>query len=140
MATQSYNYFKQQLLAGALDLATLDVKACLIQIGGGHYNFAATDQFLSAIASGDRVSISPQLTGVTITNGVFDAGDTVFSAVTGAACGAFVLFIDTGNPATSNLIAYFDNTDYSGLPITPNGGDINLSFPTNANKIFALVG
>jgi hypothetical protein len=137
--TQSYSLWKQQQLAGAYDLATATIKLVLVNIASGHYqvNFA-TDEFLSAIASGDRIAFTAALTGVAITDGVFSAGNAVFGGVTGPACGAFVMFIDTGNPTTSPLIAYFDN--YSGLPITPDGSDINVSFPLGANKIFALVG
>jgi len=140
MSDVSYSYFKQQLLDGAADLLTANLKLALVQIGSGHYNVSpSTDQFLSAISAGDRVAISPQLTTPSTTSGVFDVGNTVFAAVPpGPACGALVLFIDTGNPATSLLIAYFDS--YSGLPVTPNGSDINVSFSTGANKVFALVG
>lgn len=140
MASSSYELFKQALLTGTYDLATATVKLCLVNIAGGHYtpNFV-TDQFLSAIASGDRVAITGALTSVSVTNGIFNAASTVFTAVTGAQCGAFVIFIDTGNPATSPLIYYMDSSDYSGLPVTPNGADINVSFPTGTNKIFALV-
>ena len=140
MSDVSYTYFKQQLLNGANNLAGLNLKLCLVRIGGGHYVVSpSSDQFLSAIAVGDRVAISPVLTTVTVTNGIFNAGNTVFAAVpAGPAAGALVLFIDTGNPATSQLIAYFDS--YSGLPVTPSGADINVSFNTGANKIFALIG
>ena len=139
MADVSYNYFKQQVLNGAIDLVTATLKLCLVRTGAGHYIVnVASDQFLSAIAAGDRISTSAALTGTSTTAGVFDASDTVFSAVSGAVAGALVLFIDTGSPATSTLIAYFDS--YSGLPITPNGGDINIAFPVGTDKIFALVG
>lgn len=142
MASQSYALFKQALLAGTYNLSSASVKLCLVNIAGGHYspNFT-TDQFLSAIASGDRVAISAALTSVTITDGVLNAASTVFSAVpAGPAAGAFVIFIDTGTPATSPLIYYMDNANYAGLPVTPNGADINVTFPLGADKILALVG
>jgi len=139
MADASYNYYKQQTLSGAVDLLTANLKLCLVNIAAGHYVYSASDQFLSAIAAGDRIAISAQLTTPSVSNGIFNAGNTVFSAVpAGPAAGAFVLFVDTGNPATSTLVAYFDS--YSGLPITPSGADINVAFPTGTDKIFALVG
>ena len=108
------------------------MKLMLVNIAGGHYtpNFV-TDQFLSAIASGDRISSTAALTGVTASAGAgpkstFAAAATVFSAVTGAAAGAVVAYMDTGNPATSPLIFYFDS--WSGLPVTPDGSDINVTF------------
>src|SRR5438094_347328 len=82
----------------------------------------ATDQFLSAIASGDRVATSGNLASKTSTAGVFNAANVTFTAVSGAACGALVLYKDTGAAGTSPLIAYIDTA--TGLPVTPNGGDI----------------
>jgi hypothetical protein len=32
----------------------------------------------------------------------------------------------------------YQDTGVTGLPVTPNGGDINLVFDNGANKIFAL--
>ena len=139
MADLAYNFFKQKMLDTAYDLSSLNVKAMLVRIGAGHYVVTqATDQFVSVIAGGDQIAISPQLTVVSITNGIFGAGPTVFAAVpAGPAAGAVVLFVDTGVQATSPLICYLDT--YSGLPITPSGSDINLVFLTTGNKIFALV-
>ena len=59
-----------------------------------------------------------------------------FSAVTGATAGAIVIFIDSGVDTTSNLVAYIDTA--TGLPVTPNGGDITVTWDTGANKIFKL--
>ena len=53
----------------------------------------------------------------------------------GATVEAIVLFVDTGNVATDALIAYIDSAS-SGLPVTPNGGDIVVAW--NASGIAAL--
>ena len=53
-----------------------------------------------------------------------------------SAAEALVLWVDTGTPATSFLIAYFDTV--TGLPVTPNGGDIQIVWDSGANKIFKL--
>lgn len=132
MADHAYAIQMSAYFKGTYDLATATVKLALVNIAGGHYspNFI-TDQYLSAIASGDRIALSAALTGVSVTqasgpSSIFNASNTVFSAVSGSAAGAMVLFIDTGNPATSPLLAYFDS--YSGLPVTPTGADINVAF------------
>ena len=72
----------------------------------------------------------------TITAGVANADDVVLNAVTGAQSEAIVLFQDTGNPATSKLIAYINVA--TGLPVTPNGGAITIQWDTGINKIFKL--
>jgi hypothetical protein len=46
-----------------------------------------------------------------------------------------VIYKDTGTASTSPLIGYFDVVA-SGLPVTPNGGNITVTF--NASGIFAL--
>ena len=38
--------------------------------------------------------------------------------------------------STSQLVAYIDTA--TGLPVTPNGGNIQIVWDTGANKIFAL--
>ena len=43
---------------------------------------------------------------------------------------------DTGTSGTSPLIAIFDVA--TGLPVTPNGGDISLAFDDGSDKIFRL--
>jgi len=74
--------------------------------------------------------------------GVCDAADAVFTAVTGDQCEALIIWKDGGGGGTSQsgttdlLIAYIDNA--TGLPITPNGADINLAWDNGANKIFKL--
>lgn len=73
----------------------------------------------------------------TVTAGVADAADLTFTAVTaGAACQALVIFKDTGTDSTSKLIAYIDTG--AGLPVTPNGGDITVSWDNGANKIYKI--
>jgi hypothetical protein len=142
MSSFIYDLALQGFLTGSFDMATATVKIALVQITGSGTPYTAnqaTDQVFSIIPSGAVASTSPQLTSPVVTNGIFGAANTTFSSVTfGNACGALVMYIDTGTPSTSPLIAYLDSSDYSGLPITPNGGNINVSFPTGANLIFSL--
>ena len=143
MADTPYALMMKAIQEGTYDFASATVKLMLVNIAGGHYspNFV-TDQYLTAISSGDRIASTAQLTSVTITAGsgpaaVFAAANTLFASVaSGPAAGAFVIYIDTGTPSTSPLIFYIDS--YSGLPVTPNGSDINVSFP--AGGVFQLLG
>ena len=68
--------------------------------------------------------------------GVADAADTTFTSVSGDTVEAIVLYKDTGDAATSPLIAYIDTA--TGLPLTPNGGDVTITWDNGANKIFKL--
>ncbi|CPS24116.1 Bacteriophage protein [Mycobacteroides abscessus] len=67
---------------------------------------------------------------------MLDAADASWPAVTGLSGEAVVIFKDTGTAGTSRLIYYLDTA--SGLPVTPNGGDINIAWDNGANKIGRL--
>ncbi len=95
-----------------------------------------THQFLSDIAAGARIAISAALSAKTKALGVANAANVVWSAVSGPSIEAVVIYQDTGAEGTSRLIAYIDTA--TGLPVTPNGGDINLNWDTGADKIFKL--
>jgi hypothetical protein len=70
------------------------------------------------------------------TGGVFDGANVTFSAVTGDPCEALVIYRKTAGANTEwRLVAYLD-TGVTGLPVTPNGGDITVTW--NASGIFAL--
>lgn len=96
----------------------------------------ATDQFLSDITAGARIFTSAGLANKSGASGVFDADDITITAVTGASIESIVLYKDTGSAATSPLILYVDTA--TGLPFTPNGGDLTIQWDNGANKIFAL--
>lgn len=151
------------------------------------------------------VGTKQTLTGTTLTNGVADAADVTFTAVTGPSVEAVGIFEDTGTPSTSQMIclitgkhlvtcnttttgtsipveplvagipnstvlAFSANQSAtltaaanagdraitvtsttvnlattalapmtgSGLPVTPNGGNIVVTFDNGANRIFKL--
>jgi len=61
-----------------------------------------------------------------------DAADTTFTTVTGDPADYIVIWKDSTVASTSLLIVFFDTA--SGLPVTPNGGDIVVAW--NASGIF----
>lgn len=134
MANALYPKWKEQLLQFTANnnLSAGTVKVALIDTGTYTYNSA--NQFWSS-ASSASVGTPQTIGSKTFTNGVFDGGDVTFTAVTGNSVEALIIYIDTGNAATSPLVAYID-TSVTGLPVTPNGGDISITW--NASGIFAL--
>ncbi len=77
---------------------------------------------------------SSALASKTSTLGVLDAADVTFSAVSaGAALDAIVIFKDTGSDATSPLVLIACTA--TGLPVTPNGGDITITWDNGNFKI-----
>lgn len=131
MANLIYPLFKQRLLTPGVDLSSLTLRAVLIDTGTYTYN-AAHDAYddLSGVVGPE----SGALASKTFTNGVFDAADVTFSAVTGATVEAVVVFIDSGTPSTDYLVAFIDTG--TNLPVTPNGGDITIQW--NASGLFSL--
>ena len=138
MANVIYPKFKEALLGQvpSIDLDSDTIKVALVR----GYTYSATHDFLDDVTGGGGGTIvgTPQTLGSkTITNGVFDAADVTFTAVAaGAAIQHLIIYEDTGSAATSGLIAAIDS--YTGLPVTPNGGDITVAWDNGANKIFSL--
>ena len=135
MASALYAKYKEALLTAGLNLTTQDIKVVLVDSADYTLNLA-TDQYLSAIAAGGRVGTSGNLASKTVTGGVFDAADITITGVTGDQFEYIILYHDTGSAATSELIACIDTA--TGIPCTPNGGDITITWDNGASKIFAL--
>ena len=135
MANALYPKAKESFLSGDLDLTSDTIKAQLIDTG--NYTYSTAHDFLDDVGSSAKIGTAGTLGSKTVTSGVFDAADITYSSVTGATVEAIIIYKDTGNAATSNLIAYID-TASSGLPVTPNGGDITVTWDSGGNKIFAL--
>lgn len=133
MANALYPKWKEALIQASSDSAlTGTLKVALVDTGT--YIYSATHQFYSDISA--SVVGTPVVLGTkTYTSGVLDAADSVFTSVTGVSVEALVLYIDTGVAGTSRLVAFMD-TGVTGLPVTPNGGNINVTW--NASGIFAL--
>ena len=141
MANSLFTSFKQQLglaTIGALNAVGTVIKATLVDTGA--YTFNAAHTVIGDIPAGARIATGT-LANKTWTGAVFDADDLTYTAVpagtgTGTAAEALVLWVDTGTPATSFLIAYFDTV--TGLPVTPNGGNIQIVWDNGSSKIFKL--
>src|SRR4051812_26217748 len=65
----------------SIDWLNDNIKIVLVDTGA--YTYSATHEFLSDITSGARISICPNLTGKTVTNGTADANDPMFTGVPG---------------------------------------------------------
>ncbi len=135
MANELYDHGREGFLDGSIDWDTDDIRAILIDVADYTVDLAADDN-LDDIPAGARVAVSGALTGKTVTDGIADAADVTWSAVTGDQCEALVLYKHTGTESTSRLIAYIDSA--TGLPVTPNGGDIKVEWDNGSDKIFRL--
>lgn len=139
MANALYVAFRNGVLgshATRVDLDADTIKAALIDHGTDTPN-VTTDDFYNDISAGLVGALSSAFTSKTIGTvaaGVFDADNVTFTAVSGNSVESVNVLKDTGSGATSDLIAYFDTG--TGLPVTPNGGDITVTW--NASGIFTF--
>lgn len=139
MANALYPKWKEALLQNLADCdldgsGTTGVYAALVDLGTYTYN--AAHQFYSDL--GASVVGTDQEIGATksYTNGVFDGADCTFPNVSGNTAEAIVIYRkNAGANTTWRLVAFLD-TGVTGLPVTPNGGNIITSW--NASGIFAL--
>lgn len=135
MANALYGKARESFLMADIDWLVDDIRVILVDVADYTVSIDVHD-FLDDVPAAARVSVSGALAGKTATLGVADASDVTFTAVTGDICEALVIYKHTGVEGTSNLIAYIDSA--TGLPVTPNGGNIVVQWDDGANKIFKL--
>lgn len=132
MPNTSFPKGMERLLSAQLDLSSGSIKAALVTDA---YAFSTAHEFLSQC--GTRVGTDQTLTNNTVANGVFDADDLDFGVIApGHNIKALVVYQDTGNPATSPLIFYYDSVP--GLPMASNGGGVTVPWDNGARKIARL--
>ena len=142
MANALFDPGREGFLAGEIDWDTAVIKAALVR----GYTFSAAHKFVSDVtgAGGTLVATSAALVSKTVASGVADAADVTFSAVgAGAAITGILVFQSsavTGGAdvaaSAQRVIAFVDTA--TGLPVTPNGGDITIQWDAGANRIFKL--
>lgn len=140
MASFIYNKFKQSLLNGGkdsnstiIDLVANNINVSLVRKSAYSPTQSSTDEFYSSVTSPVQEA-DAVLGSKSITSGQFDAATTTFTGVPqGAAIDALVIWKDTTVDATSPLICFID-----GFSVTPNNGDITVTWDTSPDYIFSL--
>lgn len=139
MANALFDPGREGFLAGEIDWNTAVIKCSLVR----SYTFSASHKFVSDAtgAGASLVATSGALSSIAVTNGVADAADVTFTAVgAGAAITSILVYqasAVTGGAdvaaSAQRLIAYFDTG--TGLPVTPNGGDIVVQWGNTAGTL-----
>lgn len=135
MANAVYPPFKGFLLTAAanvslnVDDSTNGPFVALVDLGTYTYS-AAHDFFddLSGIVGTDQRIATPTTVG-----GLFDGDNVTYTAVSGATVEALVFYRKNAGANTTWKLVAFEDTGVTGLPVTPNGGDISITF--NASGI-----
>jgi hypothetical protein len=142
MANALFNPGREGFLDGTIDWDTAVIKIALVR----GYTYSAAHKFVSDVtgASGTLHVTSSALASKTVTDGVADAADVAFTAVTANAGNHSVLIFQasavTGGAdvaaSAQRLIGWVDTG--TNFPIVPNGGDVTIAWDNGANKIFKL--
>lgn len=140
MANALFDPGREGFLAGEIDYDTATVKVSLLR----GYTFNAAHKFVSDVTATGTLVATATLATKTITAGVADAADVTFAAVAaGVAIPALLIYqasaVGGGADVAATaqrLIAFVDTA--TGLPVTPNGGDITVAWDNAVNKIFKL--
>lgn len=137
MANAVYPEFKESLLDGDANTTLTGSGSTglwVALVDTGTYTYSSAHQFYSDLSG--IVGTDQEIGSVTTANGVIDGADVTFTAVSGSSVEALVLYRkNAGANTTWRLVAYID-TGVTGLPVTPNGSDIVITF--HASGIFAL--
>ena len=138
MSNQIYPKWKEaaaQFTANGSLAGTGTTGVYAVLVDTGTYTYSAAHEFFSSVTSA-KVGTEVELTSKTFTAGLFDAADVTQTAVSGSTAEAVVIFVkNAGANSTWRLFAYID-TGVTGLPVTPNGGDIALQW--NASGIVQI--
>lgn len=125
---------REKFLQGAVSWPDDDIVAVFVT--AAYTPDFDVDEYLADIAVGARIATSDVLADKTTTGGWAGSGNIVWQTVTGPTCVAFVVVHDTGDVATSPLLAYID-TGVTNLPLDPSGVKVTL-IPDPDTGLFRL--
>ena len=119
-----YDKARQAFLDGDLNW-TVDVFNAVLIDTDDYSPDLLNDEFFSEVAGAAQIA-SGTLASKTVTDGVADAADLLLSTVAGDQSEAILIVQQTASDTTSRLVCLI--TVATGLPVTPSGGDITISW------------
>jgi hypothetical protein len=120
-----YDHFNEELLTGEFDLSEGGDDIRCYAVTSGYTPNLATDEFLSVITAGYIRAVSPNVTGRSVTAGVFSFTNPTFPEVAeGDDIAKIVVAKYNADPALARLIHVDDEA--AGLPKATNGSDITF--------------
>ena len=133
MSNAVYPKAKQAMLAALVAMGTVKVQL----VDGANYTYSATHQYFSSIPVNARVGASAPLLNVSVLDGVFDGDDWTAPALSSApSIEIAVIYVDTGNEATSPVLFYMDTA--TGMPISAGATGGTIVWSNGSSKIFAI--
>jgi hypothetical protein len=116
--------------------ASSNIKIVLVDAA---YVYDVAHDFLDDVAAGARVATSGNLANKTTTDGVCDADDVSFVALSGDDVTGIIVYVDSGVEATSSLLVYYDRLSTGSLiNFSPGGLDATVRWSNGSTKMFQL--
>ncbi len=138
MANAIYPKYKQSVLSAdaSSDLiqSTANVAPYVSLINTSSYTYNSSHQFFSSLAG--IVGTDQQLTTPVATNGTFACDNVTFTSVTGSTVSALVIYRKNAGANTTWRLVLYEDTSVTGLPVTPNGGNIVITW--NGSGVFTI--
>lgn len=136
MANALYGKGRQNILAGNVFNFGTDTWKIQFEDSADYTLVIDTHEHFTDITGAGRVGTATAIANKANVLGVFDGDDTTVTSVTGDQFEYIIIYQDSGTEATSHLIACIDTA--TGLPCTPNGGNIQVVWDSGTYKIFKL--
>lgn len=141
MANAVYPLYKQAILSGtantSLTVNTATDGPYVSLVDTGTYTYNTAHDFYNDITGVQGTANGMNITSPTVsTAGTFDGNDVTFTAVSGNTVEALVYHRHNSGANTTWLVFLYYDAAGGGLPVTPNGGDITITF--NASGIFTI--
>lgn len=134
MANALYKKGKNAILSTGLQWSSTCSYKVMLVASTYSVDIVAHD-FVADIPAADRVA-SVALATLSSSDGAADADDATLSTVSGSVVFYIVIAQNTDTDASDDLIAYIDTA--TGLPVTPNGGDITVQWDSGSIGIFEI--
>lgn len=139
MATTMYGLGRAGFLTGASGFDWLTGAIQLAFVTSTYSPNYTTDQYLGiAVSAGYIIAQSGTFSSLSQSLGTANAANVTVSSVSGAQFAYVTLYSFITSNNLSPLIMNIDTA--TGLPCTPNGGNIVVQWDTGTNKIFTLCG
>lgn len=144
MANAWYPEYKEFLLSAAANVSltvndATDGPFCAL-IDTGTAPYLSTHTFYNMGTGADfesgKVGTDQRITSPTVADGTFDGGDLTYTSVSGATVEALGIYRHNSGADTTWKVVLFLDTSITGLPVTPNGGNITVTF--NASGIATI--
>ena len=141
MANNLYPIWKAKLLTDSLGgNANLDETGVegtfALLIDTGVYSYSDAHDFFNDLSGVVGEATGKEITNPTTASGVFDGDNVTFSSVSGNTVEAIVIYRKNAGANTTHYLVAFIDTGVTGLPVTPNGGDITITW--NGSGIFEV--